>query len=44
MSARATSWLAWGLWLLCVALISFALLFHFLASLTESIRFTRTSS
>jgi hypothetical protein len=34
MSARATSWLAWCLWLLCVALISFALLFHFLASPT----------
>ena len=33
-SARATSWLAWCLWLLCVALISFALLFHFLASPT----------
>src|SRR5918997_5015889 len=32
MSARAASWLAWCLWLLCVALISFALLFHFLAS------------
>jgi hypothetical protein len=34
MSARATSWLAWCLWLLCVSLISFALLFHFLASPT----------
>ena len=34
MSARAASWLAWCLWLLCVALISFALLFHFLASPT----------
>src|SRR5919107_2515371 len=34
MSARATYWLAWCLWLLCVALISFALLFHFLASPT----------
>jgi hypothetical protein len=34
MSARATSWLAWCLWLLCVALISFALLFYFLASPT----------
>jgi hypothetical protein len=33
MSVRATSWLAWCLWLLCVALISFALLFYFLASL-----------
>jgi hypothetical protein len=29
---RAASWLAWGLWLLCVALIFFALLFYFLAS------------
>jgi hypothetical protein len=36
MSARATSWLAWGLWLLCVALISFALLFYFLASPTPA--------
>ena len=34
MSARATSWLAWCLWLLCVSLISFALLFHFLATPT----------
>jgi hypothetical protein len=34
MSARATSWLAWCLWLLCVSLISFALLFYFLASPT----------
>src|ERR687895_1071317 len=32
MSARAASWLAWCLWLLCVALISFGLLFHFLTS------------
>src|ERR671917_2504620 len=32
MSARAASWLAWCLWLLCVALISFGLLVHFLAS------------
>ncbi len=32
MSARAASWLAWCLWLLCVALISFSLLFYFLAS------------
>jgi hypothetical protein len=32
MSARAASWLAWCLWLLCVALISFALLFWFLTS------------
>jgi hypothetical protein len=36
MSVRATSWLAWCLWLLCVALISFALLFYFLASLTPA--------
>lgn len=35
MSARAASWLAWCLWLLCVALISFALLFYFLASPTS---------
>ena len=35
MSVRATSWLAWCLWLLCVALISFALLFYFLASPTS---------
>src|SRR5918997_3298888 len=35
MSARATSWLAWCLWLLCVSLISFALLFYFLASPTS---------
>jgi hypothetical protein len=34
MSSRATSWLAWCLWLLCVSLISFALLFYFLASQT----------
>jgi hypothetical protein len=34
MSARATSWLAWCLWLLCVSLISFALLFYFLATPT----------
>jgi hypothetical protein len=32
MSARATFWLAWCLWLLCVALISFGLLFFFLTS------------
>jgi hypothetical protein len=32
MSARAASWLAWCLWLLCVALISFGLLIYFLAS------------
>ena len=36
MSARATSWLAWCLWVLCVALISFALLFYFLASPTSA--------
>jgi hypothetical protein len=36
MSVRATSWLAWCLWLLCVALISFALLFYFLASPTPA--------
>src|SRR5215210_2753229 len=36
MSARATFWLAWCLWLLCVALISFALLFYFLASPTPA--------
>ncbi len=35
MSARAASWLAWCLWLLCAALISFALLFYFLASPTS---------
>src|ERR687889_2152987 len=34
MSAHATSRLAWCLWLLCVSLISFALLFYFLASQT----------
>src|SRR5215203_815716 len=34
MSARTTSWLAWCLWVLCVALISFALLFYFLSSQT----------
>jgi len=32
MSARTASWLAWCLWLLCVALISFGLLFYFLTS------------
>ena len=32
MRHRAASWLAWGLWLLCVVLIFFALLFYFLAS------------
>ncbi len=32
MSARAASWLAWGLWLLCVALISCGLLFYLLTS------------
>jgi hypothetical protein len=36
MSARATSWLAWCLWLLCVILISFALLFYILASPTPA--------
>jgi hypothetical protein len=36
MSARATSWLAWCLWLLCVSLISFASLFYFLASPTPA--------
>jgi hypothetical protein len=36
MSVRATSWLAWSLWLLCVALISFALLFYFLATPTPA--------
>jgi len=36
MSVRATSWLAWCLWLVCVALISFALLFYFLASPTPA--------
>jgi hypothetical protein len=32
MSARATFWAAWCLWLICVALISFGLLFFFLTS------------
>jgi hypothetical protein len=32
MSARAAAWIAWSLWLLCVALIVFGLLFYFLAS------------
>jgi hypothetical protein len=36
LSRRSASWLAWGLWLLCVALISFALLFYFLASPTDT--------
>jgi hypothetical protein len=36
MSARATSWLAWCLWLLCVSLISSAMLFYFLASPTPA--------
>src|SRR5215212_5524003 len=36
MSARVPAWLAWCLWLLCVALISFALLFYFLASPTPA--------
>jgi hypothetical protein len=36
MSARAALWLAWCLWLICVALISFGLLVHFLASPTAT--------
>ena len=36
MSRRTASWLAWSVWLLCVALISFALLFYFLASPTPA--------
>ena len=36
MSARTASWLAWCLWLLCISLISFALLFYFLASPTPA--------
>jgi hypothetical protein len=35
LSRSTTSWLAWGLWLLCVALICFDLLFYFLASPTS---------
>jgi hypothetical protein len=34
LSRRTASWLAWSVWLLCVVLISFALLFYFLASPT----------
>ena len=34
MSRRTASWLAWSVWLLCVVLISFALLFYFLSSPT----------
>ena len=36
LSRRTASWLAWSVWLLCVALISFALLFYFLASPTPA--------
>ena len=36
MNRRTASWLAWSVWLLCVALISFALLFYFLASPTPA--------
>jgi hypothetical protein len=32
MSTRATAWLAWSLWLLCVVLISSGLLLYFLTS------------
>src|SRR5215211_5049627 len=32
MSARAAAWIAWSLWLLCVTLIVFGLLFYFLTS------------
>ena len=35
MSHRTASWLAWGLWLICVALIFTAVLFYFLASPTS---------
>jgi hypothetical protein len=35
LSRRTASWLAWSVWLLCVVLISFALLFYFLASPTS---------
>ena len=38
MSRRTASWLAWSVWLLCVALISFALLFYFLSSPTPETR------
>ena len=34
MSRRTASWLAWSVWLLCVVLISFALLFYFLSTPT----------
>jgi hypothetical protein len=34
LSRRTASWLAWSVWLLCVVLISFALLFYFLSSPT----------
>jgi hypothetical protein len=36
LNRRTASWLAWSVWLLCVALISFALLFYFLASPTPA--------
>jgi hypothetical protein len=32
MSARTAAWIAWSLWLLCVTLIFFGLLFYFLTS------------
>jgi hypothetical protein len=35
LSHRTASWLAWGLWLICVALIFTAVLFYFLASPTS---------
>jgi hypothetical protein len=35
LSRNTTSWLAWGLWLFCVALICLDLLFYFLASPTS---------
>ena len=38
MSHRTASWLAWSVWLLCVVLISFALLFYFLSSPTSETR------
>jgi hypothetical protein len=34
LSRRTASWLAWSVWLLCVVLISFALLFYFLSTPT----------
>jgi hypothetical protein len=34
LSRRTAAWLAWSVWLLCVVLISFALLFYFLSSPT----------